>query len=345
MSAHLTFRIFDEATDLLRVAAFYNDVFAPLRPIYSWPLAPERFRDKVLQHWEYRPEGCWLACEGEQLVGLVLASCRKIALLESDRSHVAPPVAYLSVVAVAPSHRRRGIGRALIAKAEEFARGHGCRMITPTANPSAPMAFFISPQGDWTEAAAFFPALGYQPAGMQQNLMRCLVGFDIDARVRRRMAELEAQGYECRPYREEEHDSLLALQNWPYWVLDLESKLGRWTRTRPFIETCFLNCATEDIAGPDEIGVVVKDGQVLAFCAQTLNRHTGWAYLGPAMAREDMRNLGLASVALQISLQQVARKGACMCDLWTDLDDHHTHFYTRNGFQRVMTWQRYEKEL
>lgn len=341
----LTIRPFDESTDLLPVVAFYNDVFAPLRPIYSWPLTVERFRDKVLLNWEFRPEGFWLAFDGERLVGMVLASSREMALCEMDRAHVKPPVAYLSVIAVAAMHRRQGIGRALLEQAETFARGRGCRMITPTANPLAPMAFFITPQGDWAEAAAFFPALGYQHKEMQQNLVRNLVGFEIDARIAQRISELEAQGYECRPYRDEDHDSLLAMQDWPYWVVDIESKLGRWTKTRPFIETCFLNCATEDIAGPEEICVVVKDGQVLAFCVQTINRQTGWAYLGPVMTLPAVRNQGLASVALQLSLQQAVAHGANMCDLWTDLDEHHTRFYNRNGFQRVMCWQRYEKPL
>jgi len=57
----------------------YNGVFGPLRPYYSWPVSVERFRDKVLMHWEFRPEGLQLAFDGKQLIGFALASFRNQA--------------------------------------------------------------------------------------------------------------------------------------------------------------------------------------------------------------------------------------------------------------------------
>ena len=332
MSVH--FRPMEAPADLPQVVNLYNEAFGPLRPVHSWPITVERFQDKVIECWEYRPDGCWVAADGDRLVGFVVASCRKIALTDQDRANVAPPVAFISAIAVDPGYRRRAIGRALLDKAESFARSHGCRMITPGCNPASPMAFFVAPQTDWVDGLTFLKACGYEPRpnAWTQNGVRSLAGFEMDPWMRRRMAELSAAGYECRPYRDEDHGSLVESLGWPYWVLDMESKFGRWHATRPFIETCFLGCSTEDIYGPDEIGVVVKDGRVLSFCAQTLNLRTGWAYLGPVQTQSEAENQGLGSVALQISLQQAAAKGATWCDVWTDVDEHHTRFYGKNGF-------------
>ena len=61
MAPNFQLRLFDESADLENVVRFYNDIFGPLRPYYSWPITLERFRDKVLSCWEYRREGFWIA--------------------------------------------------------------------------------------------------------------------------------------------------------------------------------------------------------------------------------------------------------------------------------------------
>ena len=98
----INFRFFDEQTDLQNVVRFYNDVFAPLRPFYSWPISVARFRDKVLGCWEYKREGFWLAEHAGRLAGLVLASCRTQPLAADDNPRQA---AHIAVLAVRPEYR------------------------------------------------------------------------------------------------------------------------------------------------------------------------------------------------------------------------------------------------
>ena len=64
-----------------------------------------------------------------------------------------PPSLLLENVAVAPAHRGRGLGRALVAFAEEHARAHGFDAVTLYTNERM------------TENLAMYPALGYAETG------------------------------------------------------------------------------------------------------------------------------------------------------------------------------------
>ncbi len=342
-------RIFDESLDLHGVVNLYNSVFGPLRPFYSWPITVERFRDKVLEHWEFRKEGLWLAFDRDKLVGFILANFRSLSLTELDEQNPERKPAFVSVIAVDPHYRRRGIGRALCEKAATFARDNGRTSLLVSTNPMAPMAFCIGVQEDWHEAHRFLSCVGFSFTGLDQNMVRSIVEYEPDESTKKRIAELDAEGCECRSYEERDYPALVKLlsegSKWPYWDLDLLSKVGKWTKTRPFMETCFLDCSTEDIYGPDEIGVVMKAGEMLSFCVQTLSPRKKMAYLGPMLTSPRARNQGLGTVSLQISLRQAARKGAVLCDLWTGFDAHRTHFYQKSGFEHVMKWFMYEMKL
>ncbi len=342
-------RVFDEHRDLQSVVNLYNTAFAPLRPYYSWPVTVERFRDKVLSHWEFRKEGLWCASEGDELVGFVLSSFRNQPLTDNDQVTGDWGPVFISAIAVAAGRRRRGLGRALVGKAVQFARDNGRRKVAVSANPRAPMPFFIGVQEDWHEAHRFLTGVGFDFTGMMQNMARGIAGFQVAEPVRRRIAALAAEGYQCRLYDPQTDyqplTALLAEHGWPYWDLDMLSKVGKWTKTRPFMETCFLECGTDEIYGPDEVGVVVKDGRMLSFCAQTLNPRKAVASLGPMLTARDSRGLGLGTIALQISLEVAARKGMTACDLWTGLGGHITHYYGKSGFQPVLKWFDYAMTL
>lgn len=346
MNCH--FRAFSPSRDVPQVVDLYNQVFGPLRPCYSWPLTVERFTDKVLSHWEFRAEGLQLAFEADRLIGFILAAVREQPLMDSDRASCKSGPVFVSAIAVLPSHRRRGIGRELVARVADFAKAHGRSQLKVSANPMAPLAFSIGIQEDWRDAQLFFTAVGFQRVGTCQSMVRSIVEFRIAEPLQSRIAQLRAEGYECRSYADRDYAALVALlddNGWPFWHVDMLSKIGRWTRTQPFMETCFLDCTTEQIYGPDEIGVVVRGGEILAFCAQTINGATGKAYLGPMLTAANTRGLGLGTAALQVSLELAARKGAVVCDLWTAAGEHMTHFYGKSGFQRVMQWFDYEKQL
>ena len=342
------FRAFDQSRDLKQVVNLYNTVFGPMRPYYSWPVSVERFTDKILSHWEFRPEGLQLAFDRQRLIGFILAAFRNQPLMDIDQVTGEWGPVFISAIAVDPHYRRHGIGRALIERTVEFARANSRDRLKVGANPQAPMSFFTGVQENWCDALHFLPSVGFNSLGTRQNMVRSIVGYRMDELIQKKADQLRAEGYECRPYEKRDYAALIKLldeKGWVFWYLDMLSKVGRWIKTRPFIETCFLDCSTEHIYGPDEIGVVLKDGKMLSFCAQTLNRQTGKSYLGPMLTASCSRGLGLGMISLQLSLEQVARKGGIICDLWTNVDGLHTHFYKKSGFEQVMKWFDYEMKL
>lgn len=84
----------------------------------------------------------------ERAVGLAELSIRPCA--EGCRSR---RVAYLEGWYVAPEARRRGVGRALVAAAEEWARAQGCGEFASDTHP------------DNIDSASAHRALGFQDAG------------------------------------------------------------------------------------------------------------------------------------------------------------------------------------
>ena len=67
--------------------------------------------------------------------------------------HAAAPVAYITALVVAPEARGRGVGRALVAAAEEWALRSGCGRLTVTSAERR------------ADAHAFYPAAGLPYTG------------------------------------------------------------------------------------------------------------------------------------------------------------------------------------
>lgn len=67
--------------------------------------------------------------------------------------HASSPVAYITALVVAPGAQGRGVGRALVAAAERWARAAGCRRLTVTSAEHR------------AGAHAFYPRLGLPYTG------------------------------------------------------------------------------------------------------------------------------------------------------------------------------------
>jgi GNAT superfamily N-acetyltransferase len=90
-----------------------------------------------------RDTAVFVAESGDWIVGVLSFHC--IPLFHADGS-----LGRITSLVVAPDHRQRGVGRLLVAAAEDFARTHACARIEVTSGDHRP------------DAHAFYEHLGYQ---------------------------------------------------------------------------------------------------------------------------------------------------------------------------------------
>ena len=148
----------------------------------------------IAQHY-FDPLGLIVACDAGRQIGFVHAGFRS----NSVESWVDNTLGAVCVVMVDQAHRRQGIGRELVSRAESYLRELGALSIQ--AGPAAPCdPFYLGLYGGAqlsgflesdAASAPFFTAQGYQPAQSFAVLQRSLsVGDPISFRlslIRRKM--------------------------------------------------------------------------------------------------------------------------------------------------------------
>jgi ribosomal protein S18 acetylase RimI-like enzyme len=123
-------------SDAPAVAGLLNQLVNP-------PITPEEIAERLRRLAATGADPVFLACEKIIAVGL-------IALHFAPMLHYAQPALRITNLVVDQRHRRRGIGRTLIAHAEHEAAAAGCEIIELTSVL------------DNSEAHAFYRSLGFE---------------------------------------------------------------------------------------------------------------------------------------------------------------------------------------
>ncbi|MEE9274235.1 MAG: GNAT family N-acetyltransferase [bacterium] len=138
--------------DLARLGALYNEIFAEM-----WNFRPHG--EAEVSAWfegpESDPKDCIILEAGEGEEGKDAAEAVGMAVLAVDplRLAGADPAGYVPDIGVAPGHRKRGLGRTLIAAAAERARARGLAAIELIVDK------------DDGGARAFYRSLGFEELG------------------------------------------------------------------------------------------------------------------------------------------------------------------------------------
>lgn len=169
----IEYRPFHNA-DPPRIAELWN--FGRLGPGAALEFPNDALDMLVFAEPYFDKQGLILACAGEEVVGFVHAGfgANEAGTAISTREGV------ICAVVVRMDHRRRGIGRELVARAENYLRGRGASEIyageSGRRNPfylglygGAESAGFLESD---LNAAPFFVALGYQPVERYHLLSR-----------------------------------------------------------------------------------------------------------------------------------------------------------------------------
>ena len=296
-----------------------------------FPLSAELFQQNGVDDPHVRPDACWLATVPgrREAVGFCLA---KVVREPLGADGWLPERGWVSLLAVHPGYQRRGIGTALLARAERYLRAQGRTLIVVGGDPN----HFLPGVPAEERALGFVRTAGYAVVGEAYDLRRAVGGAagEIGAPVP------VARGVTVRPLGSADTSGLFAFLaavfpgRWRYTVGRFLAQGGR----------------IGDIMG------VISRGRVVGFAhlfhpnsrwigpsiawTRGAGRHGGG--IGPMGLAPEFRGRGLGLALLDRSVRHLAEIGTeeIVVD-WTVLLD----FYGRAGFSVWRCYRHAEKRL
>ena len=238
------------------------------RSVPLWPLTPALWAEMT------DAEIALVATDGGEIVGLGIGALWSVA--DGVRGSV-------RLLAVAPAHRRRGIGTALLNALAEGLRQRGATVLR--LGECAPV--YLTPGVDLRETAglAFAEARGFEPIGEAVHLGVDLASLDTDTDGAR-LADAGVTVHRATPA---DHAPLARLLDaeWPAWHPEVARALAN---------------------DPPSVHLAVRGADVLGFAAHS-SSHAGMPWFGPMGTAPDARGLGVGAVLLRHCLADLREAG------------------------------------
>lgn len=286
------------------------------------PISEQRFVRQVLLDPNFRPDGAIVAEADSELVGFCLAIARQVPLenAPSDAER-----GYITLFGVRPGHQRRGIGSAILQRAEQYLRSENRKLVMIA--PYAPGYFICGVDiAAYASGLAFFANHGfkevYRPIAMEIPLWNWQVPAWLDERI----AKLRDAGVVVESYRGE-----LTLP-----ILDFAARefAGDWVRV--YRETMGRILLGDR---PDRVIVAHENGRVLGFSHYDNER------FGPIGVAASERGRGLGHVLMYATLNAQRLAGfRTAWFLWSD-DKTAARLYTAAGFREARRFALLRKEI
>lgn len=242
-----------------------------------------------------------------------------------------PELGYVSLLAVAPERRRRGLGTALLDAAEAWLGETGARATRLGGDRYHLMPG--RPLGDEHAALeSFAKARGFTGEGVEYDLVRALSSMPRETPA---MDSLEGR-YDFRTYREGDREALRAFMEGSFpgrWAQETEEALEAGMRNRDL--ALAVDATSGAIAGFSRI--YDMESPVLGpsvYWRTAMGASPGG--LGPIGVDASRRGQGLGLALMEFCVQELRARGVITMVIdWTDLLD----FYGKMGFK---VWKRYE---
>jgi mycothiol synthase len=305
-----------QSSDLPGVLRVLNDA------LVADPISETRFTRQVLLDPNFRAAGAPVAIRDGQVIGFCLAIARQTPL-ENAPSDV--DRGYITLLAVAPAHQRRGVGTQLVQRAEDYLRSQG----KSVAMLSSYAPGYFIPGVDVSAYAAgleFLKKHGwievYRPLAMETSLWT----WSMPAWVGERREKLAGEGTILVPYAPELTLPLLefARKEFP----------GDWVRV-------VRETAAKILAGdsPTRLVAAIDRGQVAGFSHYDNER------FGPIGVAQSQRGRGVGQVLMFATLQAQREAGfRAAWFLWSD-DKTAERIYNGAGFKETRRFALMKKGL
>lgn len=319
-------------SDLPQTIALWNGCVQQGEVLYR-PLTAAYFQEKFLD----QPGAVLLsACEGDTLLGFA-AGCRTTAFLPGQTEANTP--GYLSVIMVAPQHRRQGIGSQLLTALEQHFAAMGKASMVVSSNCPINLDWVIPhtpghehnnmPGAD--EGCMGFPFLlsrGYAVAvrevAMYLNLADYTPSQEIEEK-RRRLAEegITAGVYDCA--RHASFDGMCDRVGSEYWRQVLQEETAK--------------------AHPRPILAAVHGTEMVGFTGPVDKQPNGRGWFTGICTDPLYEQRGIASVLFNDLMQAFITIGAAYSTLFTGTENHAQRLYLKTGFRPVRYFSIMKKSL
>lgn len=264
------------------------------------PIAPELFAARTLGDAAFDPAGVLLA----EADGIPAGFAVTVSPGSPRRFGPPPGSGRISGLGVLPPFRRRGLGKALLARAVAHLKAKGCGRITYAAHE-----YYTAGLDRAHEAGlALLTSAGFASVGEAVAMGRQLYDCEWPAEARDREAALAREGLTVAVLTPADRPALLAFfaAEFPDWEDFLHDK--------------------ERAGGdPGDIVVAKEGGRVVGFCQRLEADH-----VGPFGIAASHRNRGLGTVMLWRLLDRIRSQGYRFC--WFGETGRAQPYYERAGF-------------
>jgi len=189
------------------------------------------FYRRVVCDINFDPDQYLVAEEGEKLLGFAYGTKRRVP---DEAAGMQQDKAWLVAMGVDPTHRRKGVGTALLTALEAALMASGAKTIDVGPYPNN--YFFPGvDQSAYGSGEAFLASRGYTSKGTCASMDMNLRGYETPERYLEKKAKLEAAGYkfgslklqDCVPVFDFLH------KNFPYWLPNVRENIlqGRGEET------------------------------------------------------------------------------------------------------------------
>ena len=309
-----------EMRDIPAIVELWNGCVQRGEVLYR-PLEASYFVSKLV-----RQPGAviFTAHAGDALCGFA-AGCRLTQFLPGQTEENTP--AYLSVLMVAPTHRRQGVGSALLTAFEAhfaalgktaFAVSSTCPINLDWVIPGTPGHEHNNMPGVDEDCPGFpfLKARGYAVAVREVAMYLNLAEYEKKPEVETRRAALAVQGIDAGLYdvnRRAEFDGMCDRVGSEYWRQVLREETAK--------------------ANPRPMLAAVCDGHMVGFTGPVDRQENGRGWFTGICTDPLYERRGIATVLFNDLMEAFIRAGAAYSTLFTGTENHAQRLYLKTGFR------------
>lgn len=291
------------------------------RTLVADPITVQKFRKQALFDDNFDPSLCYVALEEGRPVGFCLGMRRKFPYMERG---LEPDRGWIVVMFVAKEYERRGIGTALVCRAEKDMKKQGAKNITLAAY--SPSYFFPGvDQENYPAAAAFFEKMGYKPGKKDYSMCKDLHGYRLSPEAEEKKKKAEAKGYRFINFKYDYALELLEFNKNQFG--------GGWKRNALI---AMQNGTAEDLI----LLVLNPQNKICGFCMRMIDGNP--SRFGPIGIDSSLRNEGIGSILLDFAQLEMVKRGIYHM-YFVSTDDPGRRYYERHGVHVFRTFTSYKK--